>query len=327
MNLYDSIVKNIDGMEILYKKKPIKDSINLIQLFIMNLGSKDLSKLEIEKHPTINFSEDSVIHSASILSKSESLFVNAKLEDQKDIILDTKILKSEEYLLVEALVETQNPIQDSINVDYRIANFEKAELLDHDNLKKHILELKSIAVLVFFVLSIIFGFSYFNDVHLIKKEDVVLEIAPHNKLYEPFYTAFSKLENSVKDISLDSNVSIQFGDSESYTVEELKQIVKYVQDIIDDYSVFELVYFKDKIAKAFNHSTITIINQNSSWIFFGFSIVLSFFFFIWNIYFYYRTKEIRKILHSISKVENKLIVKQKLIVTFLKFLLRKFEKE
>jgi hypothetical protein len=224
INLFNSIVKNINNLKLLYKDQPISENIHLIKLFLINKSEKDLSKEITEKFPTISFGNDSNILDVKIISKSTDL--NAKIEIlQNNIVVQSDLIQCDEYLYIESLVEINSnvDIEKLIEFKYRIADFIQNKPLCKRNLKD---ASKNLSILIGGLIGICIGSLLTNSPFEINQYDLSVRVSASGNCTKLDYF----------DYSYPSNHTITIPN------EVLNKIKEKSKDISSEYTYFNFIF-------------------------------------------------------------------------------------
>ena len=128
LDLFDSIVKNLPELSVLYKGKPISENIVLLKGYLLNTGSKDISETMIEERIKIELPDKFKWLTVKIISKYPK--VTEEFNDNRNILIfNSGLFRREEFIHFEALIEVQ-----SNNELQNIDDFSVSELLEK-NLK------------------------------------------------------------------------------------------------------------------------------------------------------------------------------------------------
>lgn len=281
-DLYDSVVKNIEDLKILYKNKPIEENMYLLKMFLINSGEKDLSKEMIEKNPVIDFGVNSIIHNTKVISKSSDLSIEPKIENNS-IIIENGLIRCREYLYFETLVETdkKNP-EDIINFNYRISDFEVPKPKTKSNLNTNISILTSVFIGI--LIGVIPSLFYSNPLK-IDKYNLDVEVSTSDKIIElsyfDYYSAYKDNKGIPKTI-----------------LEEIESKAKYIEE---KYNYFDFIFKSKPTEFVINKYKIEFIYQQYLTIIFTFSIVVLLLIILWQYYKNKRNRELFKLLDQVKK--------------------------
>jgi len=281
INLYDSIVKNIEDLKVLYKNKPIEENMNLINVLLINTGAKDSSKENTERFPSISFGENSIIHNVNIISKSEQLNIENKIQNNT-IIIESGLFRCNEYIYFEILVETQDKIQadEAIQINYRISDFDEPKPLFKSKLNKNFNRL--IAVFV----GVLFGFG----------PAVILD----TPLSIDIYDLNAKVVVSDSIIELDYfDYNFALNDKDGIPRATLKKIEVKAKDIAETYNYFNFIFNSKQTEFVIDNYNVRFIYQKS------FSLVYVVLFIIFSIILfgvYFKNKQTRQLSKMIDSI-------------------------
>jgi len=102
--LFDTIVKNIAELAVLYKGAPVTQNLILIEGALVNTGTKDILPTMIEKPICLNLPEDYKWLTAKIISTSNNIEANIKVKDTL-LTIDSGLFKLNEYIRFQALLQ------------------------------------------------------------------------------------------------------------------------------------------------------------------------------------------------------------------------------
>jgi hypothetical protein len=138
--LFDTIVKNLPDLAVLYKDKPVTPNLVLIRGALLNSGKKDISPAMVEKPITIKLPNGYRWIESKLISASENLKAAINMVDTQSLILETGLFKPNEYVRFEALLEApiengninrsskeliQGKVDKAIEFSHRIADLRK----------------------------------------------------------------------------------------------------------------------------------------------------------------------------------------------------------
>lgn len=141
LSLFDSIVENIDGVEVNYRNSPISKSIILFEGRVHNNGLKDIDKASIHSPLNIVLDERFSLLECKVSSASEKIKAIAKIKQKNKIEINWDLLKKNEFIQFSTLVkeieanhsntdEGEDLIEffyNSIDFDFRITNIDSIE--------------------------------------------------------------------------------------------------------------------------------------------------------------------------------------------------------
>lgn len=166
-SLFESIIKNIDGINITFENIQVGPSLLMLKASFINNGTVDIDSSMVHEPLKIKLPENCKWKRIKITKTSPNVNVNFKMSD---VIteFDWDLLKKSEYFSFDALIEIiDNPkesieidykyiekISEKINISHRITNLEKT---NKENLYS-IMKSKRLKGLVFdFILLLVLG--------------------------------------------------------------------------------------------------------------------------------------------------------------------------
>ena len=285
IGLYDSVVKNIEGLEIIYNNEPIKENMYLLKIFMINSGEMDLTKEMTEKYPCIGFGDNSKIHKTSIIGKSSELKVNIEVENN-NIKIENGLIRREEYLYIEALIETNKGSKlDDISFHYRISEFDETQPIVKSNLSrtsKFILYLWTVVVgisinLIFILLG---NYKIFINQVELSNADTQIKLS-----YVEYHSTFKEQKGV-----------------DRATLKEIKTKAKFIQD---NYDYFDLIFKRKPTEFSIHNYNVKFVYDDTMVIFLTILagiLLISIIILIWN---YFSRKQNRKLLKIIENAKNK----------------------
>ncbi len=203
IDLYDSIVNNIDELKILYKNKEVNQNMSLLRFYLINLGAKDITREMVEKELKLVLPKNTKILNWKLIKCSPDLNCTIDCSDINTIIFNFGLFRIDEFCQIELLLETKlpNQISNSFNFSHRIADTVSgvkkiridSQVKDNKYFRKKLLPLLA-SVIILLISTIIFSTINFNQ----SKEKLKWEIV---RGYE-YSGAFSELIKSVTDDSI-----------------------------------------------------------------------------------------------------------------------------
>ena len=103
IGLFESIIKNLPDLKILYKEKPISENLALLKGFLLNTGHRDISQGMVEEKFSIVLPSGFRWLEAKIISAPSKVATIEVLDDI--LVFDFGLLKHHEYIIFEALGE------------------------------------------------------------------------------------------------------------------------------------------------------------------------------------------------------------------------------
>ncbi|MBE3118059.1 MAG: hypothetical protein IMZ50_04785 [Candidatus Atribacteria bacterium] len=121
--LFQSIVKNIDGIEVQYEGKTISPSLHLLKGCIINAGTLDIDDQTIHEPLRIKLSETFKWIKVGISDKSPDLKLEYEIRATGELEFRWNLMKKGEYIKFDALIEAQ-----ARSAETEIKDSPKAEL-------------------------------------------------------------------------------------------------------------------------------------------------------------------------------------------------------
>lgn len=183
--LFDTIVKNIPELSILYEGAPISQNLMLIEGALVNTGTKDILPTKIEKPISLNLPEDYKWVAAKIISTSNNVEADITLNDL-NLTINSGLIKINEYIVIQALLQAphddnmgkiENKMQKIIKCCHRIADMPNIKNLRLLNIEtKHLIW--GIALILFAIIfSAYAGYNVatttpiMEDIYIFKKSN------------------------------------------------------------------------------------------------------------------------------------------------------------
>lgn len=210
INLYDKVVKNIEGLKITYKKKPINEYIYLLRGVLFCLGKRDITREQIEKYLYFKIPKNSIWHDYKIISKTEDLKIDLKIEKEK-LILKLGLFKDGEFLYLDGLFESHDPQvkENLITISHRIANIGKVKRYELSYYKNRFIPL-FLPLTIFLVIFSQYSNSFFHS-----------KVQPWN-LSPVFY-------KGEQQVQLPPDSSLQFANLQSTRLDSSKSLLSREQ--------------------------------------------------------------------------------------------------
>jgi hypothetical protein len=105
--LFQSIVKNIDGIEVQYEGKTISPSLHLLKGCIINAGTLDIDDQAIHEPVRIKLLETFKWVKVGISDKSPDLKVEYEIRETGELEFRWNLMKKGEYIKFDALIEAK----------------------------------------------------------------------------------------------------------------------------------------------------------------------------------------------------------------------------
>lgn len=103
-SLFNSVVKNIDNIDVTYKGSKIKENLILFKGTIFNTGNIDIDRNIVHDPLKLQFPDTYRVLECKVVNNSDGLAINV---DTKESILtfDWSLLKAGEYFTIEGIIE------------------------------------------------------------------------------------------------------------------------------------------------------------------------------------------------------------------------------
>ena len=111
IGLFDSIVKNLPEIAVLYKAAPVSPNVVLVRGALLNTGTKDISPSMIERPITLGLPVGSNWLSATVIEASQDVKARVQLSDPNAITFDTGLFRRNEFIRFQALAQLGNGVQ------------------------------------------------------------------------------------------------------------------------------------------------------------------------------------------------------------------------
>ena len=111
--LFDTIVKSLPSLDVLYNNNLVDENLVLVRASFINTGKKDISADMIETPLTLTLGEGGKWIEAEVTSASENTTAEIKVIDDHKIQVLSGLLRRDEYIRFQALVEVSADEKDS----------------------------------------------------------------------------------------------------------------------------------------------------------------------------------------------------------------------
>jgi len=143
LNLYNSVTKNIDGLNTFYNKKEISEHLFLFKGLLYCSGKNDITMQDISSNLKLELPKDSFWHEFKIVKCSDDFSPISSVKN-KSVEFSFDLFKHGEYFYFEGLFESpeESNEKNKIQPKHRIANLGRVERLKSINLnssKKNII--------------------------------------------------------------------------------------------------------------------------------------------------------------------------------------------
>lgn len=154
-NLFNSIVENLDGIEVLYEKNPVNKDLIMLKGTFINTGSVDIDSQIIHEPITLKLPMNCEWLKYKVVAESSDeehqisdKNVSCGICDRRTIKFNWDLLKSNEFFKFDALIQIATNIEEpekeklvkdlvnSITINHRITNLGKVEKLNSEDFRK-----------------------------------------------------------------------------------------------------------------------------------------------------------------------------------------------
>ena len=140
IGLFDSIVRNIGDLKVLYKDEPVSENMVLLKGYIMNTGSKDITPDMVEQPLALKLPEGFRWLDAKVVPSKAQVKASLSIRDATTAEFDFGLFRVDEHVKFEALAEVQmghpgsetsegvsadKRLKDSLEFPHRIADTQK----------------------------------------------------------------------------------------------------------------------------------------------------------------------------------------------------------
>jgi hypothetical protein len=166
IGLFDSIVKNLPELSVLYNNNPVGQGLVLVKGSILNTGSKDITESMIEQKISLSLPDEFRWLTAKIVGCSQNVHAEISIEGQNLSFL-TGLFRCNEFIRFQAIAEVpihpskneriERRLEKAIAINHRIADTKKVVSVDLPNKRcgKHrVLSLFSLALVMTILLII-----------------------------------------------------------------------------------------------------------------------------------------------------------------------------
>lgn len=120
IGLFDSIVRNLPDLKVLYKSDPVSENIVLLKGYFFNTGSKDITTEMVEKPVTLKLPERFKWLDGKVVSPQDSLKVSLQIKDDITAKINFGLFRVNEYAKFELLAQV--PVTDPVVKGTKIIN-------------------------------------------------------------------------------------------------------------------------------------------------------------------------------------------------------------
>jgi hypothetical protein len=105
IGLFDSIVRNIGDLKVLYKDEPVSENMVLLKGYIMNTGSKDITVDMVEEPLALKLPEGFKFLDAKVVPSKTQVKASLTIKDATIAEFDLGLFRVDELVKFEALAE------------------------------------------------------------------------------------------------------------------------------------------------------------------------------------------------------------------------------
>lgn len=237
------------NIELIYNKTTLNNTLILLKAKLINNGQVDIDKNRIYTPLKIKSSEIYKWLEATITNSPTGAQTNIELLTEQEIQLNWDLLKQNEYIEIEALVEIKGKLEkegekgtdfyNNLTFDYRITDLnsiQKEKQISNSIKRKRISgQLSKVLSIIAIIVGIIFlSFEIFPSINLLKKQVVNYEIKKDNNKLISIISTNNKSDKIILSIEGEEEkqeVSIKEF-NQSY---ELQRIEKITIDPLSSY--------------------------------------------------------------------------------------------
>jgi hypothetical protein len=180
IGLFDSIVKNLSELAVLYNGEPVGQGLVLVKGAILNTGSRDITESMVEQRLSFALPADFRWLTAKIVGTSTN--VHASLEIQESsLVFATGLFRCREFLRFQAIAEVpihvagagkrgetiEARLERAISITHRIADTQKVASLELPSTgqgKRRVWRYLGMALGITAVVGITFGITLFKGI-------------------------------------------------------------------------------------------------------------------------------------------------------------------
>jgi hypothetical protein len=144
--LFDSIVKNLNELSVLYNNTPVGQGLVLVKGAFLNTGSKDITDSMVEGKLTFSLPHGFRWMTAKVVGTSRNVSADVTIAD-RDLIFTTGLFRCHEFIRFQAIAEipltensekkriniTEDHIDKAISISHRIADTKPVKRIDLPN--------------------------------------------------------------------------------------------------------------------------------------------------------------------------------------------------
>ena len=191
IGLFDSIVKYLPELSILYNEKPINEGLVLLKGALLNTGSKDITTQMILTKLKFSLPESYSWVMAKITKSSQDLNADIIAQD-RDLIFSMDAFRKNEYLEFQAIAEApistssskgelggsiESRLNKAISITHRIIDTQKVMTFDlpsKEHGKKRMTQYLILAIVTTLALIALLITSYFQETNYISVNEFII---------------------------------------------------------------------------------------------------------------------------------------------------------
>ena len=110
-SLFNTIVKNLNDIEIKYKDKEVNENLILLKGFFINSGNSDLDKNNVHSPLKVALPKNFSWKKTNIFANSQGMNISQEVKDEK-LIFAWDLMKKNEYFSFDSLIEYTGTAED-----------------------------------------------------------------------------------------------------------------------------------------------------------------------------------------------------------------------
>ena len=194
--LDSSLPHKVDGLSILYKDSPIKNSLLYYQITVTNSGTKDISRNQVASPLTLTMPDNVKLISCNIFDQSKDLQSEISLKNNA-IVVEWDLFKSGEYIRLDIVADYDSSLDDYKYNEHSLLSkitYNKSRIQDlkvkKTNIRQYEIFLRGLKTMVFICLIPLLILTIYNK--LFKPHETINEvtIATKNGPVEGLITFF-----------------------------------------------------------------------------------------------------------------------------------------
>lgn len=176
--LFDSIVKNLPELEVLYKQTPVTPNLVLLRGALVNTGKKDIAPTMVESPITAVLPDGFKWLTAKVVSASDNVQADIQVKSDTAFVIRTGLVRCQEHIMIQALAEIPTEFADSgdgidkelarsLRFQHRIEDAGKiysVELQEEEAAKKRLKMVIIIPIVTILIVCISLGILWFRGV-------------------------------------------------------------------------------------------------------------------------------------------------------------------